>query len=125
VLLISFVRLVLYAKRIRVVLKSQLGFYNHLRILLLVLITFLWTLSLSCLSHMVLMRFLQLLIGFLVLLDLFLCILLHLHLMFVSSFLIIGFVDLVSLVKSFVIEMLSFSLLFGNHCVVSCKLGLL
>jgi hypothetical protein len=73
---------------------------------------------------MVMMRSLLLLIGFLGWLDLFPCKHQQLLLMLVSYFLTIGFVDLVFLVKSFVIEMLSFSLLSGNHCVVNCKVGL-
>lgn len=119
-----FASLVLCVKRTKVVLKSQLGFCNRLRTLPDVLITFLWTLLRSYLSLMVMMRFLQLWIDFLVWLDLCLCRLLQQLLMLLNCSLIIGCVNLVFLARLSVTEMWNFSLLFGNLYVLSCRVEL-
>lgn len=119
-----FASLVLCVKRIKVVLKSQLGFCNRLRTLPDVLITFLWTLLRSYLSLMVMMRFLQLWIDFLVWLDLCLCRLLQQLQMLLNCSLIIGCVNLVFLARLSVTEMWNFSLLFGNLYVLSCRVEL-
>lgn len=103
--LMIFASLVLCVRRTKVVLKSQLGFCNRLRTLPDVLITFLWTLLRSYLSLMVMMRFLQLWIDFLVWLDLCLCRLLQQLLMLLNCSLIIGCVNLVFLARLSVTEM--------------------
>jgi hypothetical protein len=120
----TFASPVLFVRRIKVVHKSQLGFCNLWRILSGVLIIFLWILLLSFQNRMVMMRSLPLLTGFLGLCVLFLCVLQPLLQMLVNCFLTIGYVGLVFLVRSFVIVMQSFSLHFGNLCVLSCRVEL-
>lgn len=125
VLLTSFVVLVLCASRIKLVLRSLKGLCSRLRTRTDVSITFLWILQFSYLHLLVvLMGSLLLWTDLVDQLDLFLFSLIFQLLMWQSCFLSIGCADLAHQARLFVTEMLNFSLHFGNHYVIVCRLVL-
>ena len=114
----SLLSRVVFVSNRKVVRRSHRGSCNRLRIRIVVLITFQWT-SLWTYQwlFMVLMGFLQSLIGFQEWWNLFLWNLQVVLLMLLDYFLKIGYVFLELLLKLLVIVMYDFSQNFGNRCV--------
>ena len=117
-LLNSFASSLVCVSRTRVVLLSHRVNCNRWKTLIVVLITSLWILLSICqLLFVVMMGFLQFLIGLVDWLNLFLCRLPAQLLTWQNCSLIIGCVSMVFLVRSLVIVMFVFNLLFGKVCV--------